>query len=257
MPKNGWLKFVALGCFHCPLQDKAAVDWALARIEEEKPDILVHLGDGHEADAASRWPSEYDWTLQDEFGEHDNLLKRLRQAAPKSARRIFLPGNHDANLQEWNRIDKRLRGLCDYRQHEPELEHWEQPAQYVYHHLRGVWRLGQVTFAHGYSAGANSDEEHTITLGVPYGLYIGAHTHRPTPCVMRARKTATIPLPYWYANSGCMREMSPPYIQRKRHYMWGQACVIGELSPVKSPRMSRQWTARVETFRISGDEEVA
>ncbi len=245
--------FLAFSCPHCPLEDANAIKWLLGKIEAEKPAVVIHLGDGHEADSASRWPSEYDWELADEFKAHNDLLASIRKVAPK-ARKVFLPGNHDANLSEWNRIDKKLRGLCDYHKQEPELEHWEQPCKYEYDRRSGCFRLGQVTFSHGYEANQSGDEFQSILLGVPFGLFIGGHTHRPTPGIMRASKTAAVPLPFWYANPGCMRDLKPQYMKRKRSHQWGQGVVIGEAMETKSPRMSRMWDARVETFRLSGDE---
>ncbi len=251
------ITFAAFSCPHCPLQDKKAVDWMLGRIEKEQPDVVVHLGDGHEADSASRWPSEYDWSLEDEFNEHNKFLVSVRKVTPKS-RHVFLPGNHDANLQEIGRIDKRIRSQCNYRdaKNEPELaEHWEHPCEYVYDRRRGVFRIGPVAFAHGYECGGNGDEFQAILLGVPYGLFIAGHTHRPTPTLMRARRTVAVPLPYWYLNAGCLRDLKPTYMKRKRSHLWGQGLVLGEAMETKSPRMSRAWDARVEIFRMGDDEE--
>ncbi len=246
--------FLAFSCVHCPLQDAEAVDFLLHTIGKLKPDVIVHLGDGHEADSASRWPNEYDWSLSEEFKSHNEFLKSIRKASPKS-RRIFLPGNHDDNLQSINRIDIRLRNLCDYNEHEPELrEHWEQPINYVYSRRRGVWRLGQVTFCHGYEASASADELQSILLGMPYGLFVGGHTHKPLD-VTQAYKTRSIPLPYWYANTGCMRDMKPVWMARKRTHQWGQAITVGKASIVKSPRMSRQWDAQTIIFKSYNESQ--
>jgi len=222
--KTSWLFFT---CLHVPLHDDEFVDWLIEQIKERKPDVIIHGGDGHEADSASRWPSEYDWTLSDEFRAHNEILKRIRQASPKS-KRVFLPGNHDDNILALNRIDWKLRDLCDYRELEPELKHWEQPAEYVYDREKGVYRIGQVTFAHGYECGASSDEYQAYQLGLPYGLFVSGHTHRPV-AVTQAQRTKTIRLPYWYANAGCGRDMvDVPYMMRKRRFDWGQGIVVGE-----------------------------
>lgn len=236
------VSFLAFSCPHCPLEDKDAIDWLIEEIGTRQPNVIVHLGDGHEADSASRWPSEYDWPLAEEFKAHNALLQRIREAHPK-ARRVFLEGNHDANLLAVNRIDKKLRSLCDFRDHEPELANWEQPASYVYDRYKGVFRLGQVTFGHGYEAGPAADEIQSITLGAPYGLWVGGHTHRPLP-VAQAKRTAQIPLPYWYANAGTLRDIwDCDYMTRKRRHLWGQGIVVGETAITKSPRMSRNWNA--------------
>ena len=248
-------KFLAFSCTHCPLQDNEAIEWLIQQIRQHKPDVIVHLGDGHEMASCSRWPNEYDWDLELEYVEHNRILRNVRKAAPKDARLLFLPGNHDANLLAVGRLDKRYRNLLDYRDHESEFieKNWEIPTSYEYNKQRGVFRLGQVTFAHGYEAGQNADEFHTLLLGVPYGLYVGGHTHRPM-APTRAFRTKAVPLPYWYANAGCMREMNPDWMKRKRSNLWGQAAVLGEVSILKSPRVNKNWNAETRIFRMK--EEV-
>lgn len=250
------VKFIAFSCPHCPLEDPEAIGWLVEQIGTRSPDVIVHLGDGHEADSASRWPSEYSWSLVDEFRAHNELLKGIREAAP-SARRVFLPGNHDDNLLSINRIDKKLRGLCDYRsqpQWEPELSMWEQPADYVYCRKRGVFRLGAVTFAHGYESGTSGDEFQSIRLGVPYGLFVGGHTHRPLP-VTQAARTRTLPLPYWHCNAGTLRDIwDVPYMTRKCRSLWGQGLVYGETETGRRPRMTRaSWDAELVVRRMFDD----
>lgn len=248
-------KFIGFSCTHFPLQDDKAINWLGENIEMEKPDVIVHLGDGHEADAPSRWPSEYLHTLLDEFRQHNKFLKYLRQIAP-NARKVFLPGNHEENITGANRIAPKLRGLCDYRELEPELEHWEQPAEYVYDRNRGVFRLGQVTFAHGFEANASSDELQSITLGLPYGLTVLGHTHRPV-AVTQAKRTAVVPLPYWFANSGCLLNMNIEYMRRKRSHLWGQGLVVGTYNDWRySQSMMPQqpeWDAETRVYRMFND----
>lgn len=227
--KVSWLAF---SCTHSPLHDSDAIDWALGEAEDRQPDVLIHLGDFLEADAASKWPSEYDWTLADEFGDADTILSLFRGVTP-NARHILLEGNHDANVLEINRIDPKLRGLVDYRKHIKEIAdgHWEMPCRYIYNRNKGVFRIGQVTFAHGFEANQSPDEYQSYTLGLPYGLFVGGHTHRPQP-VTQCMRTKAIPLPYWYANSGCLRDIdNVPYMTRKRRHQWGQALVAGESKP--------------------------
>lgn len=233
--------FVALGCPHSPLQDPEAVEWLLTELQIRRPDYLIHLGDGHEADAASKFGSEYDFTLQDEFISHNKFLRQLRLACPKKTHKVFCEGNHDYNIRDWNRVSKKLAGLCDYREHEPELtEHWEFGCEYIFSR-EGTWRLGQVVFGHGYYAGKDADEKMAIQLCDPYGLWIGAHTHSPRQ-VSRAAKGKSL-LPYWYANAGCIRELKPSYMRRKSTQSWGHAIVAGEVNLNAKPGDSREWWA--------------
>jgi predicted phosphodiesterase len=244
------VRWIAFGCTHVPLIDLDAREWILEQIRGWRPNWVIYLGDGHESASASRWPHEYEWTLSGEFRKHDQFLRDIRLEAPNS-QRVFCWGNHDANLLAINRIDRQLRDLCDPRDHEKELKAWRQ-VPYVYCRRRGVFRLGQVAFSHGYEHGANSDEAQAILLGDPFGLFVSGHTHRPV-AVTQACKTRTIPLPYWYANVGCLRDLKPAYVERKRTHGWGHACVVGECLPTKSPRLSRQWSAETRIFKMYDD----
>jgi len=249
-------KFLAFSCPHCPLEDRKAIDWLLTQIASYQPDVIVHLGDGHEASGASVHPNEERFTLKEEYAAHDKLLGDIRKAAThkgrRNARLVFLPGNHDDNILAACRIDSKVRELCDYRKHEPELTNWEQPAEYIYDRKKGTFKLGQVTFAHGYEAGMGGGRFQSVLLGMPYGLTVTGHTHRPEH-VTRAMMTQGVPLPFWWANAGCMRDLKPDYVKRKRTHLWGQAVVVGECEEVKSPRLSRAWEAETRIFRMSDD----
>ena len=247
------LVFVAFGCAHVPLTDQGAFQWLLSQIREVKPDVIVNLGDWFEADSVSRWPSEYDWSLEDEYRKGDSMMAEIRAAAP-SARRIFLPGNHDDNILAQARVPIKLRSRVAWNvpQYDSKgkwlnkelLTYWERPASYIYCRRRGVWRLGQVTFSHGFESSLNADLHQSILLGVPNGLYVGAHTHKPLP-VTQAVRTPSIPLPYWYANVGCLRDLKPVYVQRKRTHGWGHACIVGEAHPDGRHRHTRHWSAEL------------
>ena len=253
--------FAAISCTHAPLTDMDALEWACTRLSQIKPDVLVHLGDLHEMASASKWPSEYDWTLADEYRFANQVLAKLRKASG-AERCVFLPGNHDDNLYQVGRVKAELRGLVSWREPQYEtgewlnkelLTEWDISAKYEYCRRNGVFRIGQVTFGHGFEAAQNADEFHSINLGCPYGLYIGGHTHRPCG-VTQAMRTQAVPLPYWYCNAGTLGPLKPPYMARKRTQKWGQGLVWGKADPncgpAKSLRMTPKWTAEVEIFRM-------
>lgn len=263
-PPPGAIKFAALSCSHAPLQDAEAINDICREIRAWDPHTVLHLGDAHEADSASRWPSEYDWTLEDEYREANEVFWKLRTAAPNVEDCIFLPGNHDANLLAVGRVDRKVRGLTDWnaRQYnkkgawlnEELLTNWTIGANYTYHRTKGAYRIGSVVFAHGYEHGTSGDEIQAITMGVPYGLYISGHTHAPTEGKpRRAMRTKAVPLPYWYLNVGNSRTMECDYMERKRQWGWGHGLVIGWALPVKSPRMRPTWDAECLVFRYYDD----
>jgi len=219
-------KFLAFSCTHHPLEDPEAIEWLIDRIRHHEPDTIIHLGDGHEADSASRWPSEYDWTLSYEFERHNSFLREIRLALPK-AHKVFLPGNHDDNILDINRINAKLRDLCDYRDHEPELAYWEQPCVYKYD-SRGRYRINQVTFAHGFETLKNSNADQGLLLGMENGLFVSGHSHRPVD-ITSSKTTNNIPMRRSHVNVGTLRNMvDVPYMGRKKKFEWGQALVVGE-----------------------------
>ena len=176
--------FLAFGCSHNPLIDETAEDRLIDVISETNPDYVICLGDLHEADSASRWPSEYTFTLEDELSDVDRFLARIRKASP-SSKRIFIEGNHDANITALNRIPRKIRGLCDYRR--PQftddgvmingefLNEWTRSAVHVYSYNH-AFRLGQVGFVHGFETSNAGIKRQAVTMSHEYGLLVHAHT---------------------------------------------------------------------------------
>lgn len=250
---------LSFSCTHFPLADETALAWVLDQIEDVKPDYIIHLGDLYEADGASRWGSEYGWTLADEYRAADRWLANVRRAAPE-ATRIFLPGNHDDNILAEGRIDKSIRGLVgwDVPQYDRSgeqvnrelLEHWAIGAKYENHPARGVWRFGQVCYTHGYSTSAAGLKKQTIRFAWEFGLVVSGHTHRPTENVERLWATTTLPLRYWKADVGCLRELSPEYVRRQDHDLWGHAVNVTHAVPVKSPRRTCEWESEQRVLRL-------
>lgn len=251
---------VAYSCAHAPYHDPEAIDWLCEQIEEFEPDYVVDLGDGLEADAGSRYPSEAAHDLLDEYEADDRLRGQIMAAAPHAAFWRIM-GNHCHNLLDEHRIPKNLRRACDWRKPQYSIEgvqinkhamQWRIAATYDYCRNRGVARLGQVTMGHGWHTDSKADAKHSVTLGCSHGLFIGGHSHRPQ-AVTQAMMTSTCALPYWHANAGCMRDLDPSYMRRNDKSRWGHACVVFEADlragPAKSPRMTRCWTAET---RIRG-----
>lgn len=252
MPKP--IKFVAFGCPHFPLQDDAAIGWLLDTIRKEKPDVVAHLGDGIEANAASQWDDakEMAIALSDEYAAHNGFLSEVRKVAPK-AKRIYRGANHEDNIVRAGRLDPRIRSLCDWRslKNQPELAHWQVAPNYLYCRARGAtWITPQVAVGHGFetSDGQVETEGLYFLLNAPFSLYVTAHTHRPRP--VKEIEMKTLPLNRWTANVGTLRDLdSAGYMDRNRRWRWGQGCVVGEAMQLKSPRMSREWDAETRVFR--------
>lgn len=263
-PPSNVVRAVAGSCIHAPDHDEEAIDWFIEQIEEFKPHVVIKLGDDLEADGASRWPSEASHTLIDEYAALDKIDARIIAASP-DAHHVRLMGNHCFNILDQGRVNPKLRELCDWRipqysrsgvqVNENSLK-WKVVSTYDFCRRRGVFRLGQVTFGHGWLTGAKADLDHSILLGTPYGLFVGGHSHTPTH-VEQGRRVSKVPLPYWYANAGCLRGLDPEYMRRNNAFNWGHGCVVVEADircgPAKSPRMSRQWTAETRIKEMYAD----
>jgi predicted phosphodiesterase len=233
------------------MEDPEAVAWLHKQIEDVKPTTIVHLGDLLEADSASKFPSETDWDLRDEFDSAGNLLQGIREVGGEDTTYVMLEGNHDLAVRDQNRIDPKLRSLCDWR-NIPEMDNWLIGAEYKYCRKRGAFRIGQVTFSHGFECGSNAGAQQSVYMGNEFGLFVWGHSHRAEQ-VQQTMWTKTRPLRYWHANAGTLGKMDREYMRRKRKQMWSQACVVGEAKNLNSPRVGRHWTAETRVFRTYGD----
>ena len=150
-----------LGDVHVPHHDTESLAWAIDLIEKWKPQHLIFGGDLVDANAASRWPNEYKHTLADEYKWGNQILRDLRMAAPKNRRLVWIWGNHEDNIRAPNRVPKDLRKLVEIEKHVPEYQRWAGGARgsgekrtlhvpYNRHHIKGAYRIGQVSFIHGH-----------------------------------------------------------------------------------------------------------
>lgn len=240
-------KFVAFSCTHFPVHSEEFRQWRLAKIREIRPDVVVNMGDWLDADAASRWPNEHDWTLQQEYDLAAKDARETREAAGPDARLVWLLGNHDANLEAPNRIPKKLRELCSWRQHLEMHEALKDWTIIPYTH-RSYWRLGQVTFQHGAQTNVNAERDQAILYGVPRGLYVMGHTHRPIP-VSRVILPGKVPVfGLHYCNVGCGADWDRmEYISRSNIALWGRGLLVGDCntSQRRNNWATRQWDAEL------------
>lgn len=257
MPQHA-VKFAAISCTHVPQHDPEAVEWACGEIARIKPDVLIHLGDLLESNASSRWEDarEANWTLSKEFEDGDAVLSELRRAAGKRARCVIIEGNHEANILAAGRLDPRIRDRCDWRHGLKEIadDHWQVGARYDLCRKRGIFRIGQVAFAHGWSCARLAIQREAFYATDQNGLYVSGHTHRPVG--LTEVTWCDLPLRTHHINPGCTRDLDPSYMERNRKWSWGQGIVTGWAEPTKSPRQTRCWRAEL-TLRCMFDEWAA
>lgn len=237
------LRFLAPSCLHNPITHKPFFNWLIEQIEEFKPHVIVNLGDWYEGLAASRHSRHplQKWNLFDEHRAVLEQAKAIRAAAPE-AKRVWLYGNHDDNLFgiHADRLPDDIREAANWRNFSglpEELADWHILESYGH---RPCWNLGQITFAHGCAITDTAPQDAAYLYGVPNGLYVSGHTHRPqrvTQC--RIRK---VPMPYWIANPGTGIDFDQCYyMARNSMALWGRGVVVGE---VHTKGEGREWKAK-------------
>lgn len=247
-------KIAAISCTHAPFTPSGTREWLLNTLADLKGIThFGHLGDVFEAGAASVHANEHSHSLDDEYEQAAGLLGDIRSVLPPDCLRWINTGNHDDNLQAMDprRIPKALRGLVHWSSHPAyghEFNRWNWlPYEKT---RRAIMRVGQVHFWHGFDAGTNSDELEGIQMIshgglIPYSLAVRGHTHRPIEPT-QAKRTAKIPLPYWYANVGTCGPLQPDWAKRRDTSQWGSALLVVEAVWDKPSRLNGKcWSAEL------------
>lgn len=252
------VRFAAFSCLHAPITDPKYFNWLCDQLSEYRPDVIVNLGDWYEGLAGSRHSRHplQKWSLYDEHRAVLAQAQRLRAAVPE-AKKVWLFGNHDDNQfgRQPDRVPEDLREVADWRNYEPlrdELSDWRIIDTYTH---RTAWYLGQVAFQHGCAVGLNAQADAACAYGVPYGLHVSGHTHRParvTQVMLRQ-----VPLPYWFANPGTGIDFDQTYyMDRQSMLKWGHGLVLGECKASGEGRQvfaARNWDAETRVFKMAHD----
>lgn len=240
-----WEKLMVAGCIHAPIHSEEYVDKFIEGIAKEKPDHVCIAGDLLECDALSKYGSELDFSLHDEFIAANDIRRRIRKAAPK-AQLVETEGNHDPRFR-FARAAKALRPtlMRAYKDATPELEYWK-----VLHYRNdptAVAWFGQVGVQHGHELGTNGDRNEALRFGVQNGLMIRAHTHRPMyrdECHI----TNNTAVPISYANVGTLCDIAffkeHHYARRINTSRWGARPLVVDFNPQRRMFATRQWEAR-------------
>lgn len=239
--------FLAFSCVHRPLHDPEGVAWLVNQIVERQPNYVVNLGDTFDAQCLSKFDQSTEFTLTEEYESTNEFLQQIRAAYPR-AKRVWMEGNHEQRIRraEWSKLSREL----DYRSRIREARYW-QHFEYR-QHPDACFKLGQVTFYHGFACGRNNAKSESIKLGVPYGLTVSGHTHRPHP-VHRISMGVT-PLPYWHVNAGTFIKADVEYMQQKDTSLWGGGCVFGSVDPSVRHDGKQRWEAEFVSWRMNWSE---
>lgn len=247
-------KIAAISCSHAPFTPPETQRWILDTLAEiDGLTHFGHLGDVFEGAAASVHANEYRHNLEDEFEQGANLLRGIRSVLPEDCHLWVNTGNHDDNLlaEDPRRVPKALRGLADWREHPTFGKEFREWYWLPYEKSKkSVYRIGQCHFWHGFDASQSSDELEGLQMislegWIPYALAVRGHTHRPVPPT-QAKRTAKIPLPYWFANVGTCGPLSPAWAKRKDTSQWGTAILVVEALWDKPSRLNGKcWDAEL------------
>jgi predicted phosphodiesterase len=247
-------KIAAISCSHAPMQPAKTQRWILDTLSNIKGlTHFGHLGDVFEAAAASVHANEFDHNLEDEFEHAAGFLKSIRDVVGPDCIRWINTGNHDDNLiaEDPRRVPKALRGLTDWKKHPVfgcEFQKWNWlPYEKT---SKAVMRIGQVHFWHGFDCSHSSDELEGLQMiascgWIPHSIAIRGHTHRPVPPT-QAKRTAKIPLPYYYANVGTAGPLTPDWAKRKDTSQWGTSIIVVDATWDKPSRLNgKSWDAEL------------
>lgn len=163
-----WKSFAALGCSHGRLINEPALASALARIEDFKPDVRLHLGDGLNSGAF--------YSKKPEPEELEFDIQCLHTLIERYHPNYYINGNH---------CDRYWRGLYStdpIRKFASEMV-VERVSKFLrQNHTRhhsyyridkpGI-RLGNLWFMHGFMYGMNAPRQHAEM----FGNVVFAHLH--------------------------------------------------------------------------------
>lgn len=234
MAQKTW---AALSCTHKPISDEAYCKWVIKQIKSIQPDILIHLGDLFDIQCLSRFAKAGALKLSDEYAAGGGFLQELREAAPKT-KRVFLMGNHEG------RIFKEEHGstsdLLDLRKHIEELKAWKV-IPYIYQ-PEYTFRVGQITFAHGFSTSSGAMKREVLNLAIPNGLYVHGHLHRG--CGPEQIMAGQLALPYWRADAGCgIGSTMSSYFSQWDTSRWSRGFLHGTVDTKLHADSRQHWTA--------------
>lgn len=219
-------RFAAIGCTHAPYTDPKFWAWAMRQIEAAQPDVIIHLGDALDMAAVTHWDDESARTLEQEYDMCNGQFAELRGIAP-DAQLIYMLGNHEERMEKPGRVPMAYRSLLNPNRHMPELAHWKT-YDYKNDPKEGVFNIGNVSFAHGWSAGPSGINSEAYRFTPEYGLQISAHTHRGHG--LQEVNVGTRWARRWKINTGCGIDLTNglDYMKTNDDDRWSNGIVIGE-----------------------------
>lgn len=214
--------FVAIGCTHRPIHNESYCKWILDRVNQLRPDFFIHCGDLFDQKCVSRFVKHNAPTLEEEYKSANDFLDELNHKLTGDCKKVYIQGNHCSRI--FREENRQYGNLLDFRIHCDALKDWKV-FDYK-QHPKHVYKLGQVTFAHGWSTTQGGAITEAINLSGPNTLYIHSHTHKghaPYQVNWGQRRK----LPYWIANVGCGISSEEGYFQEWDTSQWNRGYIFG------------------------------
>lgn len=173
------LKWVACGDNHGDRHDPEAVDALLEFCKKENfaPDFRIHLGDCFDLRSlrSQAKDKEANESLKEDL---DEGVKFLRKFSPD----VWLWGNHEARLDHTiaSSGDAKEVDYCQSIKDQLMREARKIGCTKVlpYHADLGVFELGKIAFAHGYSHSTRAVQEQGAHYATRGGGFVCGHIHR-------------------------------------------------------------------------------
>lgn len=219
-------RFIAIGCSHGHLADRAALKAVLKFTESYKPTVRIHLGDFTDQAAfrsGAKGTNDETVSIKDDLAAGLNFLREFRPTH-------LVNGNHEDRLwklaDHYNEIIARAAGsvvteICNLAR--------EMGTQHIDHYSiprRSGFEMGGFLWTHGWMYSEQAIRDHAEMLG----NVIFAHLHRPG---MATGRRSDNPVAYcvgWLGN----RERMDYAKARRATTAWKNAFAWGEIGPDNS-----------------------
>lgn len=214
-------KVIFVSDTHAPFEDQTAIDIACQIIADEQPDILVHLGDLVDFYSISKY--EKDPTrrilLQDELEAAARVLGKFDQSVSKSARKIFVPGNHEERLSKYIKHNAPALAGVPHLQLNNLLGLENLGWEYIEHDLE---LFPEFLIKHGDLVRQNSGYSARGEIDRSWMSGISGHTHRLalytyTPKLRHLRTQQ----PAFWVENGCLCTLDPEWMADSPNWQQG------------------------------------
>lgn len=162
--------FLAASDLHGNLQDKATVKQVLKFKEEFNPEITIFMGDLFDLQALMSRATDDDKAVPI-LEDVEAGLDFMREFKPD----VYLKGNHEVRLDKLSQSRDAVKSsLAQKLMQEMDEEFAAMGTRTLpYCKRNGVYRLGKLSFVHGYSCGIGATRKHAFT----YGNVLMGHIH--------------------------------------------------------------------------------